>query len=232
MYKCLLIIALLCLTVFAVHAQKPDTVKSTKRDILIRKTDSLESGRFKPKIGKEKIYHPDSTHSPHKAVMLSLYFPALGQAYNHKYWKMPLIYAGLGSLVWGVLFNAKYYNDLLRVAQLNERGTTLQSLSKEPDSRDYKLLQTYGSYSSASVLSTKDYYRRTRDICILGFAGGYAIQLIDAYIDAKFMHSYSMDNNLSFKVTPGIMGQSMPSIYAANLSESFAPSLTITITLR
>ena len=58
-----------------------------------------------------------------------------------------------------------------------------------------------------------DLYRRNRDLGILGIIGGWGIQMIDAYIDAKFIRSYTMDNNLSFKVSPAVISQP---VYAFN----------------
>jgi hypothetical protein len=59
--------------------------------------------------------------------------------------------------------------------------------------------------------------------------GAWGIQAIDAYIDAKFKHSYTMDNNLSIKIRPGMIGQPF---YASNSLGSYAPALTITLTLK
>ena len=48
-------------------------------------------------------------HSPHKATMYSVILPGLGQAYNKKYWKLPILYAGVGALGYAIHFNTKYY---------------------------------------------------------------------------------------------------------------------------
>jgi len=79
------------------------------------------------------------------------------------------------------------------------------------------------------VVTWTNLFRRNRDLGILGFVGGWGIQMIDAYIDAKFIHSYSMDNNLSFKVSPGTIGQPM---YALNNTSMFIPAVKITFTLK
>src|ERR1700730_5897092 len=56
-----------------------------------------DSAILKPRITKpkkEKFHHPDSTHSPFKAVMESAFLPGLGQFYNHRWYKVPFIYTG------------------------------------------------------------------------------------------------------------------------------------------
>ena len=216
MYKCLFLVWFLFVLADAAKAQQPDTVVvKNKKDSINRAQDSLKSKPYYPKITKEKIYHPDSLHNPHKAVMRSLMIPGWGQLYNHRWWKLPLIYAGLGSLGYLEVTNQHYYSSILKEAKLREQG-----LPGDPQ---------YAGVSDADVISATDYYRRNRDLCILGFIGFWGIQMIDAYIDAKFQHSYTMDNNLSIKVTPAILGQPM---YALNTNAAFIPAIKITFTLK
>ena len=217
MYKCLLLVCLLSGFALLAMAQAPDTVLiKNKSEKAALKHDSLTQKRFVPKITHEKVYHPDSNHSPHKAVMHSLMIPGWGQLYNHQWWKVPFIYAGLGLLVDGVVFNQRYYNLYITEAKLRERGATVGNPS-------------LAQYQTTDIISASDAARRNRDLCILGFLGGWGIQMVDAYIDAKFKHSYSMDNNLSFKISPEIMNQP---VYSLNNSPSFIPALKITFTVK
>jgi uncharacterized protein DUF5683 len=217
MYKYLFLIWFITGFAFIAKAQKPDTVTIKSRsDSLSLKRDSAKSKRFVPKITKEKTYHPDSLHDPHKALIRSLMVPGWGQLYNHKWWKVPLIYGGLGLLGDVIIFNNNYYNIFLKEAQLRERGVTTN------------LNPLLAQVSTADVDTYTDLYRRNRDLGILGFIGGWGIQMIDAYIDAKFQHSYTMDNDLSFKIRPSIMSQP---VYALS-STTYIPSVTITFTLR
>ena len=219
MYKCLFLLWLVAGIGLRAHAQKPDTttVKS-KADSSTLKHDSATSKKYAPKITKEKTYHPDSLHDPHKALMHSLIIPGWGQLYNHRWWKVPIIYAGLGLLVDAIVFNQKYYKMFLTEAELRQQGAPASELNPE-------LINV----SNSDVVTYTDLYRRNRDLCILGMLGGWGIQMIDAYIDAKFKQSYTMDNNLSFKIKPGLMTQ--PS-YAFSGAGSYIPSLTITFTLK
>src|SRR5476651_1297102 len=78
-------------------AQVPDTsLHQNKKAELQRKKDSVTSKPFKLKIKKDPIDHPDSTHSPHTAVMRSLIFPGWGQIYNGHglWWRLPALYTG------------------------------------------------------------------------------------------------------------------------------------------
>jgi hypothetical protein len=218
MYKCLFLICFLFGSVLAAKAQNPDTVAvKSKTDSLNRKRDSVTSKPYVPKITKEKVYHPDSLHDPHKAVMRSLMIPGWGQIYNHRWWKLPIVYGGIGLLVDVVIFNQHYYKIFLKEAQLREKGITA---GRNPDLEQVQ---------DADVISYTDVYRRNRDLGILGVAGAWGIQMIDAYIDAKFIRSYTMDNNLSIKVSPTTIGQS---VYAFNGNSTLIPAIKITFTLR
>jgi hypothetical protein len=218
MYKCLFLIWFVIGFAFAANAQKPDTIAvKSKTDSLNRKRDSVTSKPYKPKITKEKVYHPDTLHDPHKAVMRSLMIPGWGQIYNRRWWKLPLVYGGLGLLADVVVYNQKYYKLFLKEAQLRERGIT--------QGRNLDLSKV----SDADIITYTDSYRRDRDLGILGFLGGWGVQMVDAYIDAKFIRSYTMDNNLSFKVSPGVIGQP---VYALNSSSTFIPAIKITFTLK
>lgn len=220
MYKCLLVFWLMLGLAVVAKAQQPDTVAvKNKKDSLNRMKDSTTSKRYYPKITKEKIYHPDSLHDPHKAVMRSLMIPGWGQLYNHRWWKVPLIYGGLGSLGWVVVFNQNYYKEFLKEALLREKGIV------GTDKNDKTLV----GVSNDDVVTWTNLYRRNRDLGILGFLGGWGIQMVDAYIDAKFIRSYSMDNNLSFKISPGTIGQPM---YALNSNTAFIPAVKITFILK
>ena len=221
MYKCLFLICFVFGLTLTAMAQQPDTVAvKSKRDSLNRKQDSVTSKPYKPKITKEKAYHPDTLHDPHKAVMRSLMIPGWGQVYNHSWYKVPFIYAGLALLGDVIVYNQKEYKIFLKEAKLRERGIVGVDGVNNPD---------LNFVSNDDVVTYTNSFRRDRDLGILGFVGAWGVQMIEAYVNAKFIRSYTMDNNLSFKVSPGIMDQPA---YAFNNSSSFIPAIKITFTLK
>jgi hypothetical protein len=227
MYRYLLIIGLIIGFAFSALAQKPDTrPKKSKADSIQAKKDSLKSKPFVPKMTDEKVYHPDSLHSPHTAVIHSLIIPGWGQVYNHRWWKVPLVYAGLGTL--GVLYvkNTQWYKDALRIAKFYETGT--KPLPGDPVYAEYNQYQQYG-VSTTAVNGQVRAYARNRDLCAFGFIAFWGIQTIDAYIDAKFMHSFSMDSNFTMKIAPDM---TPPPMYAQNFNGSIIPGLKVTFTLK
>ncbi|WP_345949138.1 DUF5683 domain-containing protein [Mucilaginibacter sp. PAMB04274] len=229
--KQVLIITLLTFFAFAAKAQKPDTVKTKSvNDSLTRVRDSVASKPVLPKIlakKNKKKYNPDSTHSPGLAFRRSGFVPGWGQIYNHRWWKVPLIYAGLGSLGLALEFNSRYYKQYLKVYQMRRNGD-------RPDAETSKTItDLYVNTQNANLTQLEgavNGYQRNFQLSILGVMGAWGIQMIDAYIDAKFIHSYTMDRDLSFKVTPGIMPTGP--IYAAGAMPSVMPVIKLTFTMK
>lgn len=212
-----------------VMAQAPrlDTVR-TKRDSLNLKRDSATSKPFVPKVKKDyKIYHPDSLHDPHKAVVRSLMIPGWGQIYNHQWYYVPIIYGGLGLLMDAIIFNEKNYKPNLTVARYYEKG-----ISPNPGDPEYKLWALYQSYGvqQQTVYDIVEGYRRDRDLSILGFLGAWGIQAVQAYIQAKFQHSYTMDTNFSMRVSPTILNEQ--NMFAQGFTGPVSPGLKLTIVMR
>jgi len=136
------------------------------------------------------------THSPNKATFYSAVLPGLGQIYNKKYWKVPIIYAGFGGLIYYINYNNfiydKYkdaYNIKLRIEN-GELG--LEDMDLYPNS------------SANQLRSQKDIWRRYRDLSIIGIGILYALQIIDADVDANLFY-YDMSEDLSIHVAPYII---------------------------
>jgi hypothetical protein len=230
MYKRLLFIILLSAFAFSAWAQKPDTVAvGNKKDSLNRVVDSVKSKPFVPKVTKEKEYHPDSTHSPHKAVIRALELPGWGQVYNHQYWKLPLVYGLIGFLAGNIVVQNGNYQEFLKLSQYREKG-----IIPTPGQPYYQDYVNYASVPTASIYAANDIYRRNRDLSILLLGAAWGLQTVDAYIAAKFIHSYTMDNDLSMKIQPSLIGQ--PAYASTNNiavnSIGFFPSLKITFTFK
>lgn len=126
--------------------------------------------------------------SPRKAAILSATLPGLGQIYNKKYWKIPIIYAGL-------LTSAYYINDN-NVQYKLYKDAYLKRLDNNPDNDDF-----VGEYSSGDLLILKDFYRRNREVSILCFVGTYIINILDASVDAH-LFDYDISEDISLQITP------------------------------
>lgn len=231
MLKQLFLIIFFAATTHTAFAQGADTLKKSAADTVPVKKDSVARTSFLPKVKKEKVYHPDSTHSVSRARIRSTIIPGWGQFYNRAYWKIPIIYGALGALGYNIVSNGQQYQRYLAVAQVKRTASIPQPgdalYSKYINNK--KLYDDLSQYSAETVASAADNYRRNRDISILGFLLSWGLNIVDAYIDAKFINAFTVDNNLSFKATPGLI--SGPT-YASNFNTPYIPGLKLTFTLR
>lgn len=140
---------------------------------------------------------PDSTflftHSPHKATFLSALAPGLGQIYNQKYWKVPIIYAGFG----GLLYFANYNN---YVYQKYKDGYSIKIRIKDGETG---LTDPFPSYQEANILRQKEVWRRYRDLMYISIGVLYVIQILDADVDAH-LFDFDMSEDLSLRVEPSV----------------------------
>jgi len=118
---------------------------------------------------------------------MSALLPGLGQAYNKKYWKLPIIYGGFAGLGYSIDFANKKYKDFKEAYILRVDG--------DPDK--------YPQVSEDGLLQLKEYYRRNRDLSYILTAGLYILNIIDANVDAHFF-DYDISKDLSLNITPHI----------------------------
>jgi hypothetical protein len=136
-----------------------------------------------------------SRHRANKAALLSALLPGAGQVYNHKYWKVPILAAGTGTLIYYLHFNTSYYKQY--------KTAYIQRADGDPGTVD-----DYPNLSLNEIGVRKDYYRRNRDLCYILFGGLYILNIVDAYVDAQ-LRGFDISDDLSLKVTPdaGVLEQ-------------------------
>ncbi|MBL4675658.1 MAG: hypothetical protein JKY70_05565 [Mucilaginibacter sp.] len=212
-------------------AQKPDTVAAKANTDTIPKANPKQEV-FKLKVKKEPTYHPDSTHSPSLAVKRSLFIPGWGQLYNKKgaWWKIPAIYAGLGALGYSIVDNQKNYKMFLALTRIKNTGGIPQpgQLYYAEYVKYQREVALYANANATQLQEAASNYQRNFRISILSVLLVWGVQTVEAYIEAKFISSYTVDDNLSFKVTPTFINQPM---YAATSMSSYIPGLKITFAL-
>lgn len=121
---------------------------------------------------------------PSKAAFYSAVLPGLGQAYNKKYWKIPIVYAALGTGIYFYIDNNKQYN---RVRDAYKRRLA----GFEDD-------EFQGRLTEDGLREAQKSYRRNKELSLLVTFGLYALNIIDANVDAHLLQ-YNVDDNLSFK---------------------------------
>ena len=118
-----------------------------------------------------------------KATLLSVACPGLGQIYNKKIWKVPIIYTAMGVSAYLMnKHNKKYKN--YRTAYLNRIDS------------DINTNDNFDNYSDNNLLTLKDYHQNSRDLSTLLFLLVYVLNIVDASVDAH-LTNYNINNNLS-----------------------------------
>jgi hypothetical protein len=167
-------------------------------------TDSIL--KPKPKFGydqweeREVDFNPDPT----RAVWLSALFPGLGQIYNRRYWKLPLVVGGYLGLAYATSWNNNMLNDYTKAYRdiMDSDPTTNSYMDFFPSTTKEEDLDT--SWLTSTLKSRKDYFRRNRDLCIICMVGVYFLAMVDAYVDASLSH-FDISPNLSMDVSPAII---------------------------
>ena len=186
---CLLLFSLSC-SLFC-SAQKADTLK--KRDSIPAATvDSLIKAQ----------------HSPRKAAVRSAIIPGWGQAYNRKYWKIPIIYAALGITGYIFVDNLQTYKDLKFAYSAKYKASLppYDSTSSYPgpyqDSTDYSQINPrYEPISKEALKQGRDQFRRYIDYSVIFFVIFWGLNVVDAVVDAH-LKAFDISPDLSLKIKP------------------------------
>jgi len=134
-------------------------------------------------------------HSPRKATLLSVVLPGAGQVYNKKYWKLPIVYGGLGVAIY-------YLDDNLKRVKLYRR-----SLVALQDDDPLTINET--RFTPTQLDDLLDLRKRWRDISYVAIAGIYVLQIIDAHVDAQLFH-FDVSDDLSLIALPYVGGAVSP----------------------
>jgi hypothetical protein len=162
---------------------------------------------------QEKPKDPDAdfkTHSVAKAAIYSAVLPGLGQAYNRKYWKIPIIYAGFGVIGYFVITNNKNFKDFKEAYVYTANNET------------YPIDNPYvGKYTLSQLQEAMDFYERNRDLSYIIGGVWYIANILEAYVDAHFFE-YDISEDISMKISPSVTR--MP-----DMANQTAPGLKISL---
>ncbi|WP_221409246.1 DUF5683 domain-containing protein [Dysgonomonas alginatilytica] len=179
----------------------------TKSDTVAWVNDKMLNDKAADKIIKNTApFKPD----PNKAVLYSAIFPGLGQIYNKKYWKLPLVYGGFLGLTYAITWNGRQYSDYT--------GAYKAIMKENP--RDAENTRIWGPFiprgKNPELLTDgeiatwrnrfkrqRDSYRRYRDLSIIGAVALYGLCMIDAYVDAH-LFDFDISPDLSMRVEPQV----------------------------
>ncbi|MBL7856414.1 MAG: hypothetical protein JNM57_01900 [Cyclobacteriaceae bacterium] len=129
-------------------------------------------------------------YSPRKALMFAAVVPGLGQVYNKKYWKLPLVYGGFISIGYAIDFYQDGYKEY-KVYLYDNIENNLGESDLNPDV----------GYSTSQLRSIVNSYKRQRDFWMLMMGGMYLLQIIDAHVDAH-LKEFDLNPRLQVSIFP------------------------------
>lgn len=170
--------------IFGLHFFCGEITAQVKKDSLTVVANKIADS---PKIKSVKIY------DPHVATRRSAIIPGWGQIYNKKYWKVPLVYAGLGITAGIFIYNVKNYR-LLRQAYIYKTDTI--------PANDVLIDPKFANLSEGALLSYRNSFRQNIDYTVLFFIIFWGLQVVDATVDAQ-LKSFDVNDNLSLQLKHG-----------------------------
>jgi hypothetical protein len=149
----------------------------------------------------------EKTHSPRKASIISAILPGTGQYYNKKYWKIPIVYLSMGTALYIAKWNQNQYQIFRKAFEYRT-----DELEETVDSYE-------NQYSELNLVTIKNYHRKNRDLAYIITAGLYALNVIDACVDAH-LFNFNISEDLTFHLSPINMNdeQSFPDIFSITLN--------------
>ncbi len=173
---------------------KKDSVMMKESIVIVEETKEL------PMTLKLEEFKPNPT----KALIYSAIFPGLGQIYNRKYWKLPIVYGGFLGFTYAITWNGKYYKDYSNGYK--------DIMDEDPETDSWKNFLPYGvdpesvdqAWLTDVMKRRKDFYRRYRDLSIIGTVAMYALSMLDAYVDAQ-LFDFNISSDLSLRVEPALI---------------------------
>lgn len=161
-------------------------IAQTADSLVVEPSDSLIIDQIEEEETKEK-----KPHSPKLATLLSAVAPGAGQIYNRKYWKLPIIYGAFGGLIYSAVWNHGKFRTF--------KDAYLIRIDDDPNTID----QFEGQYSDDNLRTIQSDYRRNRDLSYIFIGVFYALNIIDAAVDAH-LFDFNVDEDLSLQIKPVI----------------------------
>jgi len=176
---------------------------SVKTDVVLTDGGSIETDGAIETIETDTL-----SDRPNTAALYSAALPGLGQIYNKKYWKLPIIYGGAAVIGYFLSFNHQLYiqyrDGLIAIKDQDDRT---EPFNPELDENDYER-QT-------------DLWRRNRDFLIIGALLVYIVNIVDAHVDAH-LDAFTVSDDISMKIEPSIDQTAMNTgVYGISLKIKF-----------
>jgi len=151
---------------------------------------SSDLGEAKNLIIEDSVQRkPFDPLRPSKAAFYSAVLPGLGQAYNKRYWKIPIVYAALGAGIYFYVDNKNEYNRYRDAYKRRLAGFT---------DDEFWGTGTSPAISNDALIRAQQTLRRNKDLSLLLTILAYTLNIVDANVDAHLLQ-FNVDDNLAIK---------------------------------
>lgn len=141
-------------------------------------------------------YSTNEVSNVKKATTLSLICPGAGQIYNKSYWRAPIVWGGLASMIYVIDWNNRGFQRFKKAYSLRA------DYDRNPDLYpNGSVDEFHGRYSATFLKNLRDSNRRNRDLSLLLTAGLYVFQAVDAHVDAH-LQDFDVSDNLTVDIKP------------------------------
>ncbi len=165
------------------------------------KADSLTTTTIVTDSSKNGVEKKIRVYNPKKAALYSAILPGLGQIYNKKYWKLPIVYGALGISAGVFFYNLTNYKDTRFAYAAKYKAS--QPGATAADSVDYfKIKSPLERYSTGALRNYRDSFRRDIDYSVLVFVLLWGLNVVDAAVDAH-LKAFDVSPDLSLHIKPG-----------------------------
>jgi hypothetical protein len=182
MMKALFLVLFAMATVLTVSAQDSLAV-STGDSLIMEGRDTLLLKSYATR------------YNPRKALLYAAVVPGLGQIYNKKYWKLPLVYGGMFALGYAINFYQDGYTTY--------KAKLYYNLENGYEGDNDVNIPAGDTYTTANYRKIVDQYKRERDFMIILMGGVYLLQMVDAHVDAH-LKEFDLNPKLKLTVTPTV----------------------------
>ena len=218
----LLFTCLASLILGSIFAQNPDTLQ-------IPPVDSLQQLRLlskKDKMSRTAVEQTDTTTltktakkgfarrvfsknypNPRTAALLSFILPGAGQAYNKKWWKIPIVWGTLGGIAYGTFDTQKTYRDLRDAYKVIVNGGTPEA--------------PYDGFDATRLRVYRDTWRGYTEKWYLALGVSYLLAVTDAFVDAH-LSRFDVSDDLSLRLKPSFETSSGLPVFGLGISLSFS----------
>jgi len=171
-------ILLVAVSFFSVSVKAQDSLRS-ETSVVTEKKDTVELKSYATR------------YDPRKALLFAAVLPGLGQVYNKKYWKLPLVYGGMAAAGYAMNFYNQGYKKY--------KGQLFYNLENFPGQESAQHPKSFFTTSQLRTITNR--YRRERDFMIIIMAGVYILQMVDAHVDAH-LKEFDLNPNLHVRLEP------------------------------